>query len=142
MSYRVYLAAAAALLLPLSALADKPNIVPGQWQFTSTTSVVGDIPIPDQTDSHQECIAQGDLDDADFQFLEVEEGCELLEHNVSADGIDYRMVCHAEGGEANIDGHMAFLGERVEGGVNIHTQSPMGEMTMQTVIEGERIGDC
>jgi hypothetical protein len=141
MPFRTLLAAAA-LALPLTAMADTPNIVPGQWQFSSTTSVEGDFPIPDQSESHQECIVQGDLDDTDFQFLEVEEECELLEHNVSADGVDYRMVCHAEGGEANIDGRLDFLGERVEGSVNIHSQTPMGEMLMNTTIDGERIGDC
>ena len=134
--------AAALLALPLTAMAETPNITPGLWEFTSTTSVTGEIPIPDQTDTHQECIAQGDLEDPDFQFLEVEEGCELLEHNVSADGIDYRMICREEGGEANIDGRMDFLGERVEGDVNVTVQSSMGEMEMNTVVEGARIGDC
>ncbi|MBE0448132.1 MAG: DUF3617 family protein [Actinobacteria bacterium] len=133
---------AAALALPLTAVADTPNIVPGLWEFTSTTSVTGEVPIPDQTDTHQECIAQGDLADSDFQFLEVEEGCELLEHNVSSEGIDYRMVCHADDGEANIDGRMDFLGERVEGNVNVMVQSSMGEMQMNTVVEGARLGDC
>ena len=134
--------AAAVLALPLTAMAETPNITPGLWEFTSTTSVTGEIPIPNQTDTHQECIAQGDLEDPDFQFLEVEEGCELLEHNVSADGIDYRMICREEGGEANIDGRMDFLGERVEGDVNVTVQSSMGEMEMNTVVEGARIGDC
>ena len=141
MSLRTLLAAAA-LSLPLAAVADTPNIVPGLWEFTSTTSVTGEVPIPDQTDTHQECIAQGDLTDADFQFLEVEEGCELLEHNVSADGVDYQMICREEGGEANIDGRMDFLGERVEGDVNVTVQSSMGEMQMHTVVEGERLDDC
>ncbi|WP_299315226.1 DUF3617 family protein [uncultured Halomonas sp.] len=134
--------AAALLALPLTAMAETPNITPGLWEFTSTTSVTGEIPIPDQTDTHQECIAQGDLEDPDFQFLEVEEGCELLEHNVSADGIDYRMMCREEGGEANINGRMDFLGERVEGSVDVTVQSPMGEMQMNTVVEGAHIGDC
>lgn len=134
--------AAALLALPLTAMAETPNITPGLWEFTSTTSVAGEIPIPDQTDTHQECIAQGDLEDPDFQFLEVEEGCELLEHNVSADGIDYRMICREEGGEANINGRMDFLGERVEGSVDVTVQSPMGEMQMDTVVEGAHIGDC
>lgn len=134
--------AAALLALPLTAMAETPNITPGLWEFTSTTSVTGEIPIPDQTDTHQECIAQGDLEDPDFQFLEVEEGCELLEHNVSADGIDYRMICREEGGEANINGRMDFLGERVEGSVDVTVQSPMGEMQMNTVVEGAHIGDC
>lgn len=134
--------AAALLALPLTAMAETPNITPGLWEFTSTTSVTGEIPIPDQTDTHQECIAQGDLEDPDFQFLEVEESCELLEHNVSADGIDYRMICREEGGEANINGRMDFLGERVEGSVDVTVQSPMGEMQMNTVVEGAHIGDC
>lgn len=136
------LLAAALLALPLAAVAETPNITPGLWEFTNTTSVTGEVPIPDQTETHQECIAQGDLTDSDFQFLEVEEGCELVEHNVSADGIDYRMVCHADEGEAHIDGRMDFLGERVEGNVNVTVQSSMGEMQMNTVVEGERLGDC
>jgi hypothetical protein len=37
---------------------------------------------------------------------------------------------------------MRFMGEQIEGTVDILTQSPMGELTMNTVIEGERIGDC
>ncbi|GHE19960.1 DUF3617 domain-containing protein [Halomonas urumqiensis] len=136
------LLAAALLALPLVAVAETPNIEPGMWEFTSTTSVQGEMPIPDQTDTHQECIAQGDLDDADFQFLEVEEDCELLEHNVTADGVDYQMVCRAEGGEANIDGRMDFLGERTEGTVQILVDSPMGAMEMHTEVDGQRIGEC
>lgn len=137
-----YLLATFALALPLAAMADTPNIVPGQWQFDSTTSVSGDMPIPDQTESHQECIAQGDLEDDDFQFIEEEEGCELLEHNVAAEGVDYRMVCRQEGGEANIAGRMDFLGESVAGNIDIQADTPMGSMQMNTVVEGERIGDC
>ncbi|TDR55042.1 uncharacterized protein DUF3617 [Halomonas ventosae] len=130
------------LALPLAAVAESPNIEPGQWEFTSTTSVQGDLPIPDQTETHQECIAQGDIDDEEFSFIEEEEGCELLEHEVTVDGLDYRMVCRAEGGEADIVGRMDFLGERVEGNVDILVDSPAGEMNMTTTMEGRRIGDC
>ncbi len=134
--------AAALLSLPLTAMAETPNITPGLWEFTNTTSVTGEVPIPDQTETHQECIGQGDLEDPDFQFLEVEEGCELLEHNVTADGIDYQMICREEGGEANIDGRMSFLGDRVEGNIDVTVQSSMGEMQMNTLVEGEHVGDC
>ena len=131
------------LALPMTALAETPNIVPGEWEFTSTTSVSGDLPIPDQTDTTRECIAQGDLADPDFQMIEEEEGCELLEHNVGVDGMDYRMVCEAEGGQADIVGHMDFLGETTEGRVEVTVQSPqMGEMVMNTEVTGRRIGDC
>ncbi|MEQ6916602.1 DUF3617 domain-containing protein [Halomonas aquatica] len=141
MSFRPLLASLL-LALPLAALAESPNIVPGQWEFTSTTSVVGDLPIPDQTESQQECIAQGDIDDEEFSFIEQEEGCELLDHEVTVDGMDYRMVCRAEGGEASIIGRMDFLGQRLEGTVDILVDSAAGELRMTTAIEGQRIGDC
>lgn len=141
MSFRSLLAGLL-LALPLTAVAESPNIEPGQWEFTSTTSVRGDLPIPDQTETHQECIAQGDIDDEEFTFIEEEEGCELLEHDVSVSGLDYRMVCRAEGGEANIVGRMDFLGSRVEGNVDILVDSAAGEINMITRMEGRRIGDC
>ncbi|MEQ6887955.1 DUF3617 family protein [Halomonas sp. CS7] len=130
------------LVTPLVAVAAAPNIEPGQWEFTSTTAVGGDLPIPDQTESYQECIAQGDLEDEAFSFIEEEEGCELLDHQVTVDGMDYRMVCRAEGGEASIIGRMDFLGERVEGNVDILVDSAAGELKMTTVVEGRRLGDC
>lgn len=141
MSFRPLLAGLL-LALPLAAVAESPNIEPGQWEFTSTTSVQGDLPIPDQTETHQECIAQGDIDDEEFSFIKEEEGCELLEHAVTVDGLDYRMVCRAEGGEADIVGRMDFLGERVEGNVDILVDSPAGQLNMTTRMEGRRIGDC
>lgn len=130
------------LTTPLVAVAAAPNIEPGQWEFTSTTAVAGDLPIPDQTETTQECIAQGDLEDEEFSFIKEEEGCELLDHEVTVDGMDYRMVCRAEGGEASIVGRMDFLGERVEGNVDILVDSAAGELKMTTVVEGQRLGDC
>ncbi|PRY72050.1 DUF3617 domain-containing protein [Halomonas ventosae] len=141
MSFRPLLAGLL-LALPLAAVAESPNIEPGQWEFTSTTSVQGDLPLPDQTETYQECIAQGDIDDEEFSFIEEEEGCELLEHAVTVDGLDYRMVCRAEGGEADIVGRMDFLGERVEGNIDILVDSPAGQLNMTTRMEGRRIGDC
>ncbi|MDX1464623.1 MAG: DUF3617 family protein [Halomonas sp.] len=130
------------LTTPLAAVAAPPNIVPGQWEFTSTTAVGGDLPIPDQIETTRECIAQGDLEDESFSFIKEEEGCELLDHEVTVDGMDYRMVCRAEGGEASIVGRMDFLGERVEGNVDILVDSAAGELEMTTVVEGQRLGEC
>ena len=53
------------------------------------------------------------------------------------------MMCSAEGGQADIVGHMDFLGETTEGEVTVTVQSPqMGEMVMNTEVTGRRIGDC
>ncbi|MCS2608941.1 DUF3617 domain-containing protein [Halomonas dongshanensis] len=136
------LALAALLALPLTALADTPNVEPGEWEFTSVTQVSGDMDIPDQTDTQRQCITQDELESANFGFIQEEEGCDLVDQQMDADGLSYSMVCRAEGGEANIDGEMRFLGERIEGNVDILTQSPMGDLNMATEIQGERIGDC
>lgn len=137
-----HMAVAAFLAFPMVAQAETPNVTPGEWEFVSVTSMSGDMQIPDQTESERQCITQEELDSAEFGFIEEEEGCELLSQDMNADGLSYSMVCRADGGEATIDGEMRFMGEQIEGNVDIFTQSPMGELTMNTVIEGERIGNC
>lgn len=137
-----HMAVAAFLAFPMVAQAETPNVTPGEWEFVSVTSMSGDMQIPDQTETERQCITQEELDSAEFGFIEEEEGCELLNQDMNADGLSYSMVCRADGGEATIDGEMRFMGEQIEGGVDIFTQSPMGELTMNTVIEGERIGNC
>ncbi|MBR9926337.1 MAG: DUF3617 family protein [Gammaproteobacteria bacterium] len=136
------MAVAAFLAFPMVAQAETPNVTPGEWEFVSVTSMSGDMQIPDQTQTERQCITQEELDSAEFGFIEEEEGCELLSQDMNADGLSYSMICRADGGEATIDGEMRFMGEQIEGNVDIFTQSPMGELNMNTVIEGERIGNC
>ncbi|AZM97923.1 DUF3617 domain-containing protein [Vreelandella venusta] len=136
------MAVAAFLAIPMVAQAETPNVTPGEWEFVSVTSMSGDMQIPDQTQTERQCITQEELDSAEFGFIEEEEGCELLSQDMNADGLSYSMICRADGGEATIDGEMRFMGEQIEGNVDIFTQSPMGELNMNTVIEGERIGNC
>ncbi|MFG6668008.1 DUF3617 domain-containing protein [Halomonas sp. HNIBRBA4712] len=137
-----YMAVAAALAFPMSALAETPNVTPGEWEFTSVTSVSGDMDIPDQTETERQCITQEELDSAEFGLIQEEQGCELLDQDMNADGITYSMACSADGGQASIDGEMRFMGEQIDGTVTILTESPMGALTMDTVIEGERVGEC
>ena len=141
MSFRIFLATVA-LTLPLAAQAESPNVTPGEWEFVSVTEVTADVDIPDQTNTERQCISQEELDSADFGFIEEEEGCELLDQSMNANGLSYSMICRADGGEATIEGEMRFMGEQIEGDVDIVTESPMGAMTMNTRIEGERLGDC
>ncbi|WP_252109122.1 MULTISPECIES: DUF3617 family protein [unclassified Halomonas] len=137
-----YMAVAAALALPMTALAEAPNVTPGEWEFVSVTSVSGDMDIPDQTETERQCITQEELDSAEFGLIEEEQGCELLSQEMNADGLSYSMACSADGGQATIDGEMSFMGEQIDGTVTILTESPMGALTMDTTIEGERVGDC
>ncbi|WNK19308.1 DUF3617 family protein [Halomonas piscis] len=136
------LAAAVVFALPLAAQAETPDIKPGQWEFTSVTNVEGDVDMPERTDTDSQCITAEDLESADFGFIEEEEGCELLDQDIRADGLSYSMACHADDGEAMIDGEMRFMGERIEGDIEIDTESDIGQMTMHTEIEGSYQGEC
>ncbi len=137
-----YMVVAAALAVPMVALADTPNVTPGEWEFVSVTRISGEMDIPDQTETERQCITQQELESAEFGLIEEEQGCELLSQDMNADGISYSMACSAEGGQATIDGEMSFMGEQIDGTVTILTQSPMGELTMDTTIEGQRVGEC
>ncbi|RAR64724.1 uncharacterized protein DUF3617 [Onishia taeanensis] len=140
----VLLFVAALLMLPLPVMAQggAPNLVPGMWAFSSMTHVEGDLPIPDQTESHQECLTEADIADAQRSMIQEQDGCEVIESTIGRDRMDYRMMCRGSGGEANIDGNMRFLGERAEGSVDIDTTTPMGELKMHTTIEAQRMGEC
>nr|WP_163502474.1 DUF3617 family protein [Halomonas socia] len=136
------LASAALLALPLAALAESPNLEPGEWEFTSTTTVEGDFPIPDETDTHRECLTQDAIDEANSAFIQEEEGCEFLEQEASSERMSYRMSCQGEGGEAMVVGEMRYFSDRMEGDMQVDTTTPMGDMVMNTSMEGERLGDC
>ncbi|PAU77986.1 DUF3617 domain-containing protein [Halomonas salipaludis] len=136
------LASAALLALPLAALAESPNLEPGEWEFTSTTTVEGDFPIPDETDTHRECLTQDAIDEANSAFIQEEEGCEFLEQEASSESMSYRMSCQGEGGEAMVVGEMRYFSDRMEGDMQVDTTTPMGDMVMNTSMQGERLGDC
>lgn len=130
------------LSLPVSAWSATPDIAPGEWEFVSRTEVDTAIELPDQTDTDRRCISADELESADFGFIDEQEGCELREQSVRADGLSYDMICRAEDGEAEIRGEMAFMGDTMEGTVVIESRTSMGAMTMNTRLDGERLGDC
>ncbi|GGY11758.1 hypothetical protein GCM10007160_43410 [Litchfieldella qijiaojingensis] len=130
------------LVLPLSALAEAPNLTPGEWEFVTSTTVEGDFSIPDETMTTRECLTQETIDEANAGFIQEEEGCEVLEQNASRDSMSYRMACAGEGGEATVTGNMRYMEYRTEGTMRVETTTPMGDMIMNTEIEGRRVGSC
>ncbi|WP_168014795.1 DUF3617 domain-containing protein [Halomonas salinarum] len=132
------------LMSPAMLLAQEstPDLVPGMWEFNSVTKVEGDLPIPDQTESHQECLTKADIADAQRSLIQEQEGCELVESTSNQQRMDYRMICRGSGGEASIDGNLLFLGERAKGRVDVETTTQMGAIRMHSTIEAQRLGDC
>lgn len=133
---------AALLILPFAAAAETPNIEPGQWEYTHTMIMEGMDQMPDQVDTTRECVTQEDIESGEDVF-EVPDECTLDHADIRADGAEYAMTCtDPQGGSATMEGEMRFMGDRSEGRMSADVEGPMGEMTIVTEIEGERIGDC
>lgn len=118
------------------------NLEPGQWEFASHTTVEGDMQIPDQNDTQQQCLTQEEIDEASIIMVDERDECELVEMDSRADGMTYRMECQGEGADATISGEMHFSGDRAEGTMLVESMTPAGELVMNTRIEGRRVGDC
>ncbi|QJQ94949.1 MULTISPECIES: DUF3617 family protein [Halomonadaceae] len=130
------------VLWPIAALADTPNLAPGEWEFTSIATVIGDFPVPEWTGTHTACLTAEAIHDAHSDRLEHEQGCEFLEREAGADEMTYVMSCQSDEGELMIMGEMRFQQDRYEGTTRIQTATPMGDITMTTLIEGRRLNDC
>ena len=140
MSFRSF-AIAALFVVPLTALAAEPNLQPGEWEFTATTTFPG-TPMPEQKETTRECVTAEDLKDGLTFEVDVEE-CDVTEMDIREDGMNYSMTCHHEDGmDMVMDAEMRFLGDRVEGTMDARMTTPMGPMHMRIELEGRRIGDC
>lgn len=135
------LAIAAAVVLPLSALAVEPNIQPGEWELNSVTTFPG-TPMPEQTESSRECVTAEDLAEGLAFDVDVE-GCEITDMDLREEGMSYSMSCQDdEGFEMTMDAELRFMGDRTDGTMEANMLTPMGPMAMQMELEGRRIGDC
>jgi hypothetical protein len=140
MSFRS-LAIAALCFVPLTALAAEPNLQPGEWEFTATTTFPG-TPMPEQKETTLECVTAEELKDGLTFEVDVED-CDVTEMDIREDGMNYAMTCqHEEGMVMVMDAEMRFLGDRTEGTMNANMTTPMGPMQMHIQMDGRRIGDC
>ena len=129
-----------ALCLALPALATEPDIRPGQWEYTNITRFEN-MPVPDQTHTQTECITRQDIERGGA-FLDDVEECEVSDMDMRASGMTYSMICREQGVEIHMDADIRFMGDRAEGTMDAHMDSPMGPMRMLIELKGRRIGDC
>src|SRR5699024_3837746 len=86
------LVAALALGLATAAVAEAPNIEPGLWKSENNMTFSGDIPIPDQNQTSEECVTEEDIAEGEA-FLDDVDECEITHKDLRRDGMDYSMVC-------------------------------------------------
>ncbi len=142
MIYRT-LALAAILGTPAMLAAETPNVEPGMWEYESEMTYEGDVPIPDQTDTVQECVTQEEIEQGDA-FLDTDDmdGCEMTHSDIRSDGMDYTMECEEEGSSIVMEAEMEFMGDRTRGVITGDMDTPMGPVRMNIEMEGHRVGDC
>ncbi len=134
---------AATMLLPMTALAERPNIEPGMWEYNTHTSVAGDFPIPDQEYSNEECLTEDDLGSLDTFMGDLEEACTVRERNIGHDGGNFVVECNQPDGTSfEMTGEMQFNGTSSSGQMSAEMDTPMGPMKMTINMSGRRIGDC
>jgi len=136
------LAATLALGLATIAVAETPNIEPGLWKYENSMSFSGDVPIPDQNQTSEECVTAEDIAEGDA-FLDDVDECEITHKDLRRDGMSYSMLCtQPDGTEMTMDAEMAFAGTTANGTIEGTMETPMGAMQMTINVSGERIGDC
>lgn len=136
------LAAALALGLATVAVAETPNIEPGLWKYENSMTFSGDVPIPDQNQTSEECVTAEDIAEGDA-FLDDVDECEITHKDLRRDGMNYSMLCtQPDGTEMTMDAEMAFAGNTANGTIEGTMETPMGAMQMTITVTGERIGDC
>lgn len=140
---RTTLALAALLaFITIAQAQETPNIEPGLWEYENSMTFQGDVPIPDQNHTNQDCVTHEDIEQGDA-FLEDVDECEITNKDLRRDSMDYAMTCtNPDGTQMTMDATMRFNGDSASGTINGQMQSPMGNIAMTIEMEGRRIGDC
>jgi len=126
------------LLCSVSVSADSLEVEVGLWEFT--TIVKSDI-LGVQENINQQCIKNGQFK-PDKALADIPEGlCEthLKSKNKS---MSFAAVCHLQGATQNISGEFTTKGSTVQGSMLMKSDILGMQITVTTLVQGARIGDC
>lgn len=130
-----------ALMVAGPVLAETPNLYPGLWSYTNSTTVEGPMSMPPQTASNKECLKQEDLNKG-VDMLNIPEQCTITQADIFRDRADFAATCNLSGMTSSYKGHTAFHGDRLEGKMTSETDTPLGKMIMKMDFKAKRIGEC
>lgn len=111
---------------------------PGKYEISSRVEMPG-MPgaIPPQTMT--QCMTDKDIvpiSNSDIQ------GCKLSDVKQTETSVSWTMQCHQQGQNINGTGKVIYHGDTFEGTIITNLGPDSGNMTMTTVITGQRISDC
>lgn len=130
--------ALAAFVAANAALAG-PNLQPGLWEMTVTSSMPG-MPVAPPPVTNRRCIDESDIIP---QAEQPDQRCQDIQHEVDGDTVNWRIRCEQDGMTTVGDGRLTYAGDSYSGSMQLEMQGgPMGSMAMTQTLHGKRIGDC
>jgi len=130
-----------ALMIATPALAETPNLKPGLWSYTTTTTIDGPMTLAPKTSSSKECLTQEQIDKG-IDMLDIPEQCAVLKADVLRDSSDFALSCNMQGIKTMFKGNAAFHGELMDGKMDGEMNTPLGPMLMKMNFVSKRVGEC
>jgi hypothetical protein len=123
------------LILPCSLLA-APDIVPGEWEITSTMEMPGMAYTMPATKFVQ-CITEKDLIP---QSQQQNDKCDFLDQSINGNTVKWTVKCESGGGTMTSQGSITYFGDHFDGTIETRgSQIPSG---MTQTMKGKRLGNC
>lgn len=124
------------VLLAVSSWASDFN--PGMYEIKSEVEIPGmPASIPPQT--MVECLTEIDLL---AHSNSVIQGCKIFDLKQTETSVSWEMECHQQGQKMTGSGKVTYHGDTIEGTIITNFGPESGNMTMTTMITGQRISDC
>lgn len=138
---RLFILLSTAVLFSSNGLAETPNLKPGLWSYTTTTTLEGPMNMAPNTSSSRECLTQEQINKG-INMLDIPEQCIVLKADVFHDRSEFALDCNMQGIKTMFKGNAAFHGEQMNGKMDGEMNTPLGPMLMKMNFKSERIGNC
>lgn len=141
----------ALMWLPLLAAglahAETPDLAPGNYEYTTTTTLTGmPVAVPAQVHRDTQCVTAEDLANAKAKFAEVEKSsegaCKIDNYKSDAKSASWTMTCSAQGFTSTGKGAVQFKGDAYTMKMETDQTGSGISMHATTVLEAQRVGDC
>ncbi|AHK80681.1 hypothetical protein M911_08475 [Ectothiorhodospira haloalkaliphila] len=139
--FRPMAIAAFTLMMPLSSLADQPNLQPGEWEFTSISSTMGHEAPEEDAHTERGCITENDIAEG-ARFLIADQGCEITDMESTPANLAYSMICEEDGDVVEMRATFEFMSDSLTGRITSYLDTSIGKIPMHTEVKGQRLGEC
>ncbi len=122
----------------VDARADGMKVEPGQWEFTTTTS----MPMAGgaQTQVTQECVQDGEM--STDRLMEQSDGCTVSEAEATETTLRWKITCTNAGGVMRGNAEFSTTGTEIRGVMKMAMSFGGNEMKFENTWQGKRLGPC